>query len=276
MKGEALYDKISQKMKSLVVDTTGYKQDMALMKQMSVSNFKPNSHIYGLGNLMEKLRTVDTYYNLCKIAALDRPEYKYVVKDWGDGLGFRYGVLNEKEDMDLFNKAKAQCDSLSSQSPFFDAAKQKLEERQNALIAKIDLAKVAMRAAWEKEMAEIREQRRRQAEDPGYYSGGSSDLTTESPEESGIDAEVDVEYTSETDYETVGPMSRPNVFYKLQKTIRFKDGTKSEIHKVPDDNNYYGGYGAYSTEADAAAAEYFFKKHHVERKKGKTREVSIF
>ena len=276
MKGEALCDRIKQRMETLVVDTAGYEQDMAIFNQLVTSNFIPWCHLYSLDNMIDKLRTVKTYYNLCKTAIFDRPEYKYVVKDWGKDRGIGYGILNEEEDMELFNKAKALCDSLSSRSPFFAAAKQKLEERQNALIAKIDVTKAAMRAAWEKERAENRELRRRQAENPGYYSGGFDVLTTDAPEKSGIDAEVDVKYTSETDYETVNIFFRPNVFYKLQKTIRFEDGTKSQIHKVPDENNYYGGYGAYSTEADAAAAEYFYKKHHVERKKGKTREVSIF
>lgn len=276
MKGEALYDKISKKMKSLVIDTAGYEQDMVIINQMVTNTLIPRCHLYGIDNMIDKIRTVETYYDLCKTANFDRPEYKYVVKDWGKDRGIGYGVLNQEEDMEMFNKAKSLCDSLSSQSPFFAAAKMKLEERQKALIAKMDLAKATMIAAWEKEIAENRERRRRQAENPIDYSSSSFVLTTESPEESGIDAEVDVEYTSESDYETVDALSRPNVFYKLQKIIRFKDGTKSRIHKVPDENNYYGGYGAYSTEADAAAAEYFYKKHHVERKKGKTREVSIF
>ena len=74
-------------------------------------------------------------------------------------------------------------------------------------------------------------------------------------------------------------ISRPSTHYSLEKKIEFEDGTTAHIYRVPNKNYFMphpGGGNSYNTEADAAAAAYFYKKHKLVRKKGKGEEYDSF
>lgn len=108
-----------------------------------------------------------------------------------------------------------------------------------------------------------------------YSSSPSQPVRDESEEQPAIDPEASVDYTSESGFKVAWMLSRPSTFYSLEKKIRFSDGTTSEIYKVEGRENYWGGDAAYSNEADAAAAEYFYKKHNLKRKTGQTERHTL-
>ena len=106
-------------------------------------------------------------------------------------------------------------------------------------------------------------------------SGGGSSSSSSGSSKPKIDTEVDVNYETVEKYHEVIMISRPHYMYELKKTIRFNDGTTADIYKVKNKEGYYwGGKTSYKTEADAAAAAYFYKKYELVRKKGKGEEHS--
>ena len=108
-------------------------------------------------------------------------------------------------------------------------------------------------------------------------SSHSSNTKSGSDTESKVDADQDIDYTDKSDYNEIMMLERPHYLYALEKKVEVSDGTIVYIYKPTYvDENYWGGYTAYSTEKDAVAAAYFAKKHHIKREKGKTKEESAF
>ena len=133
---------------------------------------------------------------------------------------------------------------------------------------------------YEREMSERSAQHRQSSvESRSSGSGGSSSSSSSLSSSSKVNRDADVPYSTVESYHEVWMISRPSTHYSLEKKIEFEDGTTAHIYRVPNKNYFMphpGGGNSYNTEADAAAAAYFYKKHKLVRKKGKGEEYDSF
>lgn len=262
-----LYENVKQRIASNNADMAGYQEiSDFIQNHTNKSDYQLLEANPLFTHLPQELKLMDGYYKICDLLSFN-PESRIYWSRNNFFITFYYFDAKrvERDDEYLVNGIE-ECKTITIDGlkDFSLFAQQQLEKKRGQIQEK---------AQRDKAYVDEQEERSNQA---STSASSYSSIDDNHENVAGVNPEGDVEYTSETGWQEVGFLNRPTIFHKLMKTIRFKDGTRVEIYKVPDSDNFLGGYHEYGTEADAAAAGYFAKKHHLERKKGKIASMSIF
>ena len=301
----AIYSKDCQTLQAVHTRAlaTAEKGDLSTMRSEKfprefVENYS-KKYQYDPNNKVSLAREVEAFYTVCE--ALDRhiPVYDWKIDhmaSWANSVSsmfsaltlglFRTGKIPEvsfpgmEEDERLLRNAISAC-NMSSQhgyGQFFSKASPVLRTKLNKQQQEAKSVKRRYEAYEESIKAKSRAEMARQ-EAQREAKRKREEAIAENPDVSL--KSIGITYTTgEWDTSWIDKIPVPFDTPDHQKTkyleVKYSDGTKGCISKVPS-NNYYvpsGGEGflwddKYTNLSDAIAAEYFFRKYDVTRTKGK-------
>lgn len=203
------------------------------------------------------------FYTVNDALAVDISNKQYA----GGLLANDYADIDRKMMTDAIEVCKS--NNVADLQSYYDQCRPLLEAKLEAITAKEKQQNAQLRGALTQAFSELKNRWT-----PPSSSASSSSSSSSKPN---VNAEVSVNYQVLSDWKEDFILSQPRTFYTHMKKVKFDDGTEGKIYINISKDKYCTDNGdRYETEADAAAAEYFYKKHNVKREKGKITGIELW